>query len=94
MRQGESLHHRRKQSHLPKNRRWSPELVVHVCGRLGTMYCHGWCEENPLAAESIGFHVRPWQEPAAIPIKLHRSEWFLLLEDGSYASWSPGEAQE
>lgn len=55
-----------------------------LCGH-GTAGCHGWVESNPNAAEAEGWHVRPWQDPAEIPV-LYRGALALLTEDGKVAS--------
>lgn len=72
-----SLHHRKKRGQGGK---WDPENCVILCGT-GTTGCHGWCEANPNAAEGEGFHVRPWQNPAEIPVK-YRGQFALLTPDG------------
>ncbi|QSM04673.1 hypothetical protein PROPHIGD54-2_73 [Mycobacterium phage prophiGD54-2] len=64
---GLSMHHRKKRS---QGGPWSLDNIVHVCGH-GTVGCHGWIEHNPNAAHSEGYHVRPWEEPASIPIYQH-----------------------
>ena len=74
---GQSVHHRKKRS---QGGGWSWENLVFVCGT-GTTGCHGWIEHNPNDAEWEGFHVRPWQQSAAIPVK-YQGEWALLLPDG------------
>lgn len=51
-----------------------------LCGH-GTAGCHGWVEHNPNDGEWEGFHVRPWQDPAEIPVK-YQYEWATLTEDG------------
>lgn len=50
------------------------------------MGCHHWIENNPNAASDEGFHVRPWQDPAGIPILLHRNKIrFLTCDESTYA---------
>lgn len=74
-----SMHHRKKRG---QGGPWSPENIVAVCGS-GTTGCHGWIEHNPDAAASEGFHVRPWQEPAEVPLLRRGSDWVLLTKFGS-----------
>jgi hypothetical protein len=52
-----------------------------VCGS-GTTGCHGWIEHHADKAAKEGWHVRPWEEPDEVPIKILRQEWQLLLENG------------
>lgn len=52
-----------------------------ACGH-GTAGCHGWFEHNPDAAHAEGFHVRPWEQPHAVPVYWRLSKWVLLLNDG------------
>lgn len=76
-----SYHHRKKRSHLPKGHHWDdPSNVVYVDGS-GTTGHHGWIESNPSAAAEIGFHVRPWETPSSVPIKVDGT-WYLLLPNG------------
>lgn len=63
-----------------------------LCGH-GTAGCHGWVEHNPNAAEAVGFHVRPWQNPADIPLKIH-GEWYLLLPNGEKSERSGGDEMQ
>lgn len=73
------MHHRRKRSAGGK---WVPSCVVALCGD-GCRGCHGWVEANPNEAEAQGWHVRPWQDPAEIPVLWHGEAWLLLKDDGS-----------
>ena len=76
---GLTLHHRRKRS---QGGAWSPVNCVALCGHGTTPNgCHSWVEHNPNDAEWEGFHVRPWQDPAAIAVK-YRGLWAFLAEDG------------
>jgi hypothetical protein len=59
------MHHRKKRS---QGGDWSPENIVAVCGH-GTTGCHGWIEHNPEAAHATGWHVKPWENPAEIPVQ-------------------------
>ncbi|RAV17542.1 HNH endonuclease [Mycobacterium colombiense] len=72
-----TLHHRKKKG---QGGAWDPTNCVLVDGH-GTTGCHGWIESHPNAAEAEGFHVRPWRDPAEIPI-LYRGEWGYLTADG------------
>lgn len=71
------MHHRKKRG---QGGPWSPENIVAVCGS-GTTGCHGWIEGHPNAAAETGFHVRPWQDPAQIPV-LYRGSKHVLLDEG------------
>jgi len=90
---GRSIHHRKKRSHLPKGQQWCPTNLVLLCGS-GTTGDHGWVEANPSDAEKEGWHVRPWDDPAEIPVKRLRSEWMLLLPDGGMTDGEPPEKGE
>ncbi|WP_260763048.1 hypothetical protein [Mycobacterium sp. SMC-4] len=59
---------------------WTPQNCVMLCGH-GTLGCHGWVEHNPNAAADEGFHVRPWNSPAEVPV-LYRGRWVLLDDLG------------
>ena len=72
------MHHRKKRG---QGGPWSPENIVAVCGD-GTRGCHGWCESHPDAASADGFHVRPWEDPAATPILYRLAYWALLTSEG------------
>lgn len=79
-----TLHHRRKRSHLPKNRLWEPSNCVILCGH-GTAGCHGWVEHNPAAALEEGWHVPSWMEPAEVAVKLwYADEPMYLRDSGGY----------
>ncbi|AEJ94029.1 HNH endonuclease [Mycobacterium phage JuicyJay] len=78
---GLTLHHRRNRSQMPKSRHWEVANASYLCGD-GTRGCHGWATVNPRAAAKEGWHVKPWEEPADIPVR-YRGEWVLLREDGS-----------
>jgi hypothetical protein len=82
-----SYHHRLKRS---QGGDWVPQNIVLVCGS-GTTGCHGWIEHNPDRAGRDGWHVRPWEDPEDIPIKLHRSEWYVLTPDGEAVDSEPRE---
>jgi len=74
----ESVHHRRKRS---QGGPWSASNCVHVCGD-GVRGCHGWAEHNPDAAAAEGFHLRPGDDPAAVPIVSGFHGRVLLSDDG------------
>lgn len=75
-----SMHHRLKRG---QGGLWTPENIVHVCGN-GVVGCHSWAEFNPNAAAELGFHVRPWMDPALTPIKYRLSHWVLLTPEGGF----------
>lgn len=75
---GQSYHHRLKRS---QGGEWDCSNIVLVCGH-GTKGCHGWIEDHPDAAERDGWHVRPWEDPEEVGVKLLRSHWVLLLPNG------------
>jgi hypothetical protein len=68
-----SLHHRRKPGRL-----WCPCNLLHVCGELGTVGCHGHIEANPYAAKQQGWWVEPWCDPHRIPVWVARWGYVLL----------------
>ena len=78
-----TLHHRMKRG---QGGTWSPANCVMVCGD-GTRGCHGWIEGHPDAAAEEGFHVRPWEDPAAREV-LIRWDRVRLGADGCYISVS------
>lgn len=73
-----SVHHRVKRSQGGK---WTASNCVLVCGS-GVTGCHGWIEHHADAAAAEGFHVRPWDDPALIPLWWRSSRWVLLRDDG------------
>jgi hypothetical protein len=90
-----SYHHRKKRS---QGGDWTPDNIVLVCGS-GTTGCHGWIEHNPAKAEKEGFHVRPWEEPDEIAVKILRQNWQLLLDNGEVSEGDergtdPGEEDD
>lgn len=76
---GLTTHHRVKRS---QGGGWTPENCVQLCGD-GVRGCHGWAESHPNDAEREGFHVRPWNDPAEIPI-LRRGQRVLLDGEGGF----------
>lgn len=78
---GLTMHHRVKVS---QGGPWTPVNVVRLCGHGTTRDgCHCWVEHNPNDAEAEGFHVRPWDNPATIPV-LRRGRLVLLDDEGSW----------
>lgn len=83
---GLTLHHRVKRS---QGGPWTPQNCVILCGHGTTPRgCHSWAEHHPNDAEREGFHVRPWNDPAEIPI-LRRGQQVLLDAVGG---WTETEA--
>lgn len=77
---GLTMHHRVK---LSQGGLWTPQNVVRLCGHGTTRDgCHCWVEHNPDDAEVEGFHVRPWNDPATIPILLRGVSTFLTADGG------------
>lgn len=74
-----TLHHRVKRG---QGGAWAADNCVLVCGD-GVRGCHGWIEANPDAAAVEGFHCRPWEDPASVPL-LVRWDWVRLGGDGDY----------
>ncbi len=72
------MHHRKKRS---QGGLWTPENIVALCGH-GTVGCHSWVEHNPNAAAELGWHVRPWENPAEISVLYRGSTWSYLATDG------------
>lgn len=72
------MHHRLKRG---QGGLWVPQNIVALCGD-GVRGCHGWCESHPQAGHDIGFCVKPWEDPALMPIKYRLSTWALLTPDG------------
>lgn len=77
---GESDHHRKNRS---QGGRWSNENIIRLCGD-GTRGCHGWVTQHPSAAAEEGYHVKPWEEPALVPVLIQRKYWVRLTTDGAY----------
>lgn len=55
--------------------------MVALCGH-GTVGCHGWVEHNPDEAAEFGWHVRPWETPADVPVYWRSSDWVKLDVNG------------
>lgn len=72
------MHHRKKRG---QGGLWEPTNIVAVCGD-GVRGCHGWFEHNPNAAAEGGWHVRPWEDPAEVPVLWRGTDWVLLTLDG------------
>lgn len=79
-----TMHHRKKRS---QGGLWTPENIVALDGH-GTTGCHGWVEHNPNAAAEQGWHVRPWEEPADIPVLYRGSDRVLLTSDGRLGDYN------
>lgn len=78
---GLTMHHRVKAS---QGGPWTPQNIVRLCGHGTTPDgCHCWVEHNPNDAEVEGFHVRPWVDPATVPI-LRRGVRVLLDDAGDW----------
>lgn len=77
--QGHSYHHRKKRG---QGGPWTESNIVLLCGH-GTVGCHHWVENNPTQAERIGFHIRPWNDPADHPIYLQNLKWVWLRDSAS-----------
>lgn len=75
------MHHRKKRSHLTKGTHWDDVTNIGALCGSGVTGCHGYVEANPKIAESEGWHCRPWQDPAEIPV-LYRGQWARLTADG------------
>jgi 5-methylcytosine-specific restriction endonuclease McrA len=84
-RAGESDHHRKNRS---QGGRWSLDNIVRLCGD-GTRGCHGWVTSHPEAASLEGYHVKPWENPAFIPVLIQRKQWVRLRTDGGYDQVEP-----
>lgn len=86
-RHGITMHHRLKRSQAGK---WEPDNIAALCGD-GVRGCHGWTEANPSEAEAQGWHVRPWNNPAEIPVFYRNSFWAILNPDGTIeeVQWQP-----
>ncbi|KPG13711.1 hypothetical protein AN911_00475 [Mycobacteroides immunogenum] len=79
-----TMHHRLKRG---QGGPWSPENIVAVCGS-GVTGCHGWIENHPDLASTEGFHVRPWEDPAEIPVLWRGTGLVLLTNDGGFKPWN------
>lgn len=73
------MHHRLKRG---QGGIWSPENIVAVCGD-GVTGCHGLFEHYPDKAAALGWHVRPWLNPAQVPLLWRGSTWVLLSPEGT-----------
>lgn len=78
---GQTLHHRKKRSHLPKKDQWQVSNCAMLCGD-GTRGCHGWVEANPNKAELEGWHCRPWVDPELLQVR-YQQRWAWLKPDGT-----------
>lgn len=82
---GLTVHHRLKRSH---GGRWDVSNCVLLCGSGTTPYgCHSFCEHYPDKAATEGFHVRPWENPAEIPVLWRGTGLVLLTDDGGFKPW-------
>ena len=63
-----------------------------LCGD-GVRGCHGWVTANPKAASEEGWHVKPWQEAADVPVFYRQSSWVLLRPDGTYTHYGDSHDQ-
>lgn len=74
---GGEMHHRRPRkmggSSVPETN--LPSNLVDLCSG-----CHGWVESHPDLAEVDGWHVRPWRNPADVPIRLFTGELVWLSD--------------
>lgn len=77
-RQGHTFHHRKNRSGGGK---WDCANIVFLCGD-GVRLCHGWATVNPSSASETGWHVKPWEDPAQVPLLWRGSDWVLLTLDG------------
>jgi hypothetical protein len=64
------MHHRVKRSHGGP---WTPSNIVHICGTgAGGSGCHGWIEDNPIAAEREGWALKTNVDPRTVPVAYPR----------------------
>jgi hypothetical protein len=59
-----SCHHRKLRSQGGAD---GPENRITLCGS-GTTGCHGWAHHNRDEAAESGWCVRPWDDPADVPV--------------------------
>lgn len=77
---GGSLHHRKLRSQGGRND--LPTLIL-MCGS-GVTGCHGWAHHQRTDAAREGYIVKPWQDPAGVPVKVYGHGWVRLTADGRY----------
>ncbi|KFI67726.1 gp77 phage protein [Bifidobacterium magnum] len=77
-----SIHHRKRRSQANKRERDQPQNLVLLCGT-GTTGCHGWAHANVADAQTMGYLLHSWEDPAARPVYT-KDGWKQPLEDGTY----------
>lgn len=81
-RQAHTVHHRVKRG---QGGTWSPANLLHICGD-GTRYCHGWIEQQPTHAMTLGLwvptHADPRTTPAFIQPAMFTRDWWTHDDDG------------
>lgn len=82
-RQGHTFHHRKNRS---AGGRWELANIVKLCGD-GTQLCHGWVTTHPMLAMEEGFHIRSWDDPEGVPIRLHGRKLTRLTPDSPTYSY-------
>lgn len=73
--------------------KWAATNGIRACGS-GTTGCHGWIEHHPEWAEAGGWRVKPYEDPATVPVYLTMPwpGWWILTDDGHYEStWLTAE---
>lgn len=75
---GHTYHHRKNRSAGLDD---TPVNLVLLCGD-GVQLCHGQVTRKPALAAKFGWHVKPWENPAEIPVLWRGSTWVLLDEFG------------
>lgn len=78
--EGGSLHHRKLRSQGGKN---TLENLVLAHGS-GTTGCHGWMHHERHDSAAQGYIVRPWQDPADVPVEVYGHGLVYLTRDGRY----------
>jgi hypothetical protein len=77
---GLTCHHRLKKG---QGGPWCPTNIVLLCGDGTTPNgCHSFAEHYPNKAAEQGWHVRPWESPAEIPVLYRGSQLAYLTIDG------------
>lgn len=70
------IHHRKNRSQGGQH---TLQNLVFLCPP-----CHQWVTVHPRVAGVEGWHVKPWCDPAIVPIRLHMAGLVILTGDGQY----------
>lgn len=76
-----SIHHRVARGMGGSRHAARPSALIVLCGS-GTTGCHGWVEEHPAEARTLGYRVPPGTDPELWPVRRADGRTWLLTDDG------------